>query len=402
MVAFADLRYNYTLNTVDRLAETLGIDPARLSVQSLQPVAASAGGSRRAGTSGAVDLSVVLLPDGSSSSQDAQGLVESSLSSPSAGLSVLGVQQQACGVCGNGICEAGERCDLSGGSGACCAMDCSLALSPCPSAVGSAVPCSGSGVCLRGSGVCACFAGYIGTACDIQYFGQPGSSGNVSSTPRTTLPGWATPPLRRGISVDRWLLSLPPTPGNGLTATQLQILASSGFDFLRLPVGPASLYNHSTGALFAARLSALDSAIDWVLASGLDVLVDLHFVSDSDKSRVLADPTAFSIYCTFAGNLAQHLTSSRPLARIALELFNEPHTTSNASAPAWPQLQNMLYSSVRAAAGSGLLLILTGDDFSSASGLSRLNPVNDGTPVAYGFHFYDPTPFTSQGATWGW
>jgi aryl-phospho-beta-D-glucosidase BglC (GH1 family) len=111
------------------------------------------------------------------------------------------------------------------------------------------------------------------------------------------------------------------------------------------PVGPASLYNQSTGALFAPRLSALDSAIDWVLACGLDVLVDLHFVSDSDKSRVLADPTAFSIYCAFAGNLAQHLTSSRPLPRIALELFNEPHTTSNASAPACPQLQNMLYSS---------------------------------------------------------
>ena len=384
---------------VSRLATALGVAPARLDVQSLQPVPLATGG-RRAGTgSGAVDLSVVIIPDGISSSQDAQGQVQSSLAASTAGLSVLGVQQQACGVCGNGICEAGERCDQSGIGAACCGEDCSLSLSPCPSAAGSTIPCSGSGVCLRGSGVCACFAGYIGSACDTPYFGQVSATKvNVS----TTLTTRTTPPLRRGVAVDGWLLSLPPAQGTGLTAAQLQILATSGFDFLRLPVGPMSLYNTSNGALLAANLVALDSVLDWVLASGLDVLVDLHFPSDTDKSRVLADPTAFSVYCTFAGQLAKHLASSRPLARFALELFNEPHPTSNTSAPAWPELQSALYAAVRAAAGPDLLLLLTGDDFSSASGLSKLIPVKDGTQVAYGFHFYDPTPFTSQGATWSW
>jgi hypothetical protein len=182
----------------------------------------------------------------------------------------------------------------------------------------------------------------------------------------------------------------------------LQALAQSGFDFLRLPVGPASLYNKSTGDLLLARLADLDAALNWVLASGLDILLDLHFVLDSDKMLVLSNPVAFDTYCTFAGKLAKHLIDTWPSSRVALELFNEPCSSSNTSAPLWPELQSVLYNKVRTAAGPGLLLLLTGDDYSSGAGLSRLQPVDDGTPVAYGFHFYEPSPFTQQGATWAW
>ena len=41
---------------------------------------------------------------------------------------------------------------------------------------------------------------------------------------------------------------------------QIAILASIGFDFLRLPVGPASLYNQAQpGVLIPAALAALDT-----------------------------------------------------------------------------------------------------------------------------------------------
>ena len=397
--AAAEARANYTASVLVRLAAALGVSVERLDVLDVIPVAAP--GSRRllaTGTSGAVDISVVLVPDGSSSSQDSQGLVQSSLAS-SSNLTVLSVQQEACGICGNGICEAGERCD-SGGTG-CCAQDCSLALSVCPSAAGSTVPCSGSGVCLPSSGVCACYSGYLGAACNFPYFSQVTAAAQ-SNTSAPPIPGSATPPLRRGASVDGWLLSLPPIAGSGLSPKQLEVLSQSGFDFLRLPVGPASLYNKSTGNLLQARLANLNAAMDWVLASGLDILLDLHFVVDADKMLVLSNPEAFDTYCRFAGQLAKHLTDTRPAARVALELFNEPRASSNASAPSWPELQQVLYTKVRAAAGPGLLLLLTGDDYSSGAGLSRLQPVDDGTPVAYGFHFYGPSPFTHQGATWGW
>lgn len=60
------------------------------------------------------------------------------------------------GVCGNGICEAGERCDESVSS-ACCVSDCPMVLSSCPAPAGSSVPCGGNGLCLLASGSCECF-----------------------------------------------------------------------------------------------------------------------------------------------------------------------------------------------------------------------------------------------------
>ena len=140
------------------------------------------------------------------------------------------------------------------------------------------------------------------------------------------------------------------------------------------------------------------------MAAGLDVLVDLHFPSDTAKTLVLSDPASFAAYKTFAASMAAHLAATRPLNRVALELFNEPYAPASgiyAGNTTWPALQAKLYAAVRAAAPT-LLLVLTGDDFSSASALSVLKPVDDGTPVAYTFHFYDPTPFTEQGATWAW
>jgi hypothetical protein len=192
-VGLAETRSNYTASLLVNLAEALGVNVERLDVLDLNPVPAPTASRRllATGTSGSVDVLVVLAPDGSSSSQDSQGLVQSSLTL-SSNLTVLSVQQEACGICGNGICEAGERCD-SGGTG-CCAQDCSLSLSACPSAAGSTVPCSGSGVCLPSSGVCACYSGYLGAACDFPYFSQI----TAAAQSNTSAPSIATCALKLG------------------------------------------------------------------------------------------------------------------------------------------------------------------------------------------------------------
>ena len=62
------------------------------------------------------------------------------------------------GICGNGICEIGERnwpgMDVIG-----CPQDCSFDFVPCPPVNGT--PCGGKGRCFTAIGVCDCFAGCV-------------------------------------------------------------------------------------------------------------------------------------------------------------------------------------------------------------------------------------------------
>jgi len=79
-------------------------------------------------------------------------------------------------VCGNGICEVGERPNVPAGESGCVA-DCPYPVVVCP--VGSnGRQCSGAGACLSsgGQGVCACWGSYGGDACATCAGGYTNSS----------------------------------------------------------------------------------------------------------------------------------------------------------------------------------------------------------------------------------
>jgi len=73
-------------------------------------------------------------------------------------------------VCGNGACEAGERCETASSSAStCCRGDCPYLVLQCPSpSWQNGGACSKHGKCVASSGACMCFAeqGYTGKACD--------------------------------------------------------------------------------------------------------------------------------------------------------------------------------------------------------------------------------------------
>ena len=70
-------------------------------------------------------------------------------------------QSYRVGICGNGICEVGERGTQSNGSQmylqGSCPQDCPVQYSACPA--NDSTPCSGRGTCLSSQGVCDCFPG---------------------------------------------------------------------------------------------------------------------------------------------------------------------------------------------------------------------------------------------------
>lgn len=61
-------------------------------------------------------------------------------------------------MCGNKVCEVGERSVIGGAAGT-CPKDCSAPTQSCPGG------CGGHGTCMPASGVCECWTGYQGKTC---------------------------------------------------------------------------------------------------------------------------------------------------------------------------------------------------------------------------------------------
>lgn len=97
----------------------------------------------------------------------AEYLLSAAASADSSQLALYSVQPSP--VCGNGVCEIGERpggnstSSLSQG----CPQDCPVPMVPCPIPTGSLSMCGGPprGVCATGSGACICSQGYAGSDC---------------------------------------------------------------------------------------------------------------------------------------------------------------------------------------------------------------------------------------------
>eukprot|EP00899_Mesostigma_viride_P008004 jgi/Mesvir1/17204/Mv07622-RA.1 len=175
------------------LTQRLGMSPSRVAILTVMSESESGtppggGASRRLfqeGPVGPIRLRVLyqLLPP--SALEDAQdSSVISSLAHEQGLLELLGasgsrnftgrirwldiIMLRPVGLCGNGVCEVGERCtgDNTNDEG-CCPFDCTVTLEECMAPVYSDAQCGGPGHgrCIRSSGECECAAGYTGDDC---------------------------------------------------------------------------------------------------------------------------------------------------------------------------------------------------------------------------------------------
>jgi hypothetical protein len=176
---FSELRSNFTLALQERLAAAIGKDLESVAITGISTSVPSAATRRLLDSGGGVEVQAILLPDGSTSA----GTVSLSPNSSLGNFTVLSVQQEATGMCGNAVCEQGERCDVDSTDGTtCCAADCRFSLSSCPTVAGDTLPCGGHGVCLPGSGQCSCYSGSAGSACEIDVLAWEAGGGATTET----------------------------------------------------------------------------------------------------------------------------------------------------------------------------------------------------------------------------
>jgi endoglucanase len=207
--------------------------------------------------------------------------------------------------------------------------------------------------------------------------------------------------LRRGINTSGWFAQVYDKRGyskehfqNWITAEDIALIKSMGFDHVRLSVDPQPMMmSHRPEEIPAEYLGYLDTAVKMILDHGLAVVIDLHPNSEL-KARLAKDDDFVQEFADFWRTLARHY-STWDAERVFFEILNEPEMSDRYR---WSGVQAKLASAIREGAPRHTM-IAAGARWSDDDDLVFIEPLRDAN-IIYTFHFYEPHIFTHQGATW--
>ncbi|HEV7747832.1 MAG TPA: cellulase family glycosylhydrolase [Pyrinomonadaceae bacterium] len=222
--------------------------------------------------------------------------------------------------------------------------------------------------------------------------------GPIRFSKQSLVPASRLARLRRGINLSHWFAQSADYSKTHLeshtTAADFALIKSIGFDHVRLTLEPAPLLNgDDPGRLKEEYLTYLDHALDLILMQRLAVIVDSH-PSDEFKLQLNTDARQLEAFGQFWEALARHLSTRDP-ERVFLEVLNEPMVEDGYR---WFGIQGKLISAIRSGAPKHTI-IASGHRWSGLPELLFMEPYADRN-IVYNFHFYEPFPFTHQGATW--
>ena len=208
--------------------------------------------------------------------------------------------------------------------------------------------------------------------------------------------------LRRGINLSEWFAQVYDPRGytkehlvGWVTADDIALIKSMGFDHVRLSINPEPMMRHNEADRIPADyLGYLDGAVKMILDHGLAVILDMH--PDSDfKAKLVQRDDEVEQFSDFWRALARHYSTYDP-EMVYFEMLNEPEFRDRYR---WAGVQAKLAVAIRDGAPKHTI-IAAGANWSDIDDLLELTPLSDPN-VIYNFHFYDPHTFTHQGATWG-
>ena len=177
-------------------------------------------------------------------------------------------------------------------------------------------------------------------------------------------------------------------------------IESMGFDFVRLSVDPGPLVA-SHGKQRQEALEVLSNAVKRVTSSGLNVVFDLHGVSQVPAYSMAliqdgADTEGVARYREMVKDVAQMLVGVGT-DKVALEPYNEPayYPCNSGGSDDWQRIMADTVRDIRSVSSS-LTIIATGACGGSIAGLVNLDPDFDDQNIYYSFHMYEPHSFTHQ------
>ena len=134
-------------------------------------------------------------------------------------------------------------------------------------------------------------------------------------------------------------------------------------------------------------------AMDQILQAHLAVQIAVF--PEDDYKQQLGTQKGVDNFVLLWSFLAKHFANRDP-ERVFFELMNEPGVNDPYR---WMGMQATVIDAIRKV-DTAHTIIATAARYSGLDDLLLLQPVRDSN-VIYNFHFYEPFPFTHQGASWG-
>lgn len=199
--------------------------------------------------------------------------------------------------------------------------------------------------------------------------------------------------LGRGVNLGNALEA--PTEGEwGVTLQEsyFKTIKDAGFESVRVPIKwSAHADTNAPYAIEATFFERIDWVIDQSLKQGLNVVLDMHNYDeinqnpDEQEARYLALWKQISArYKELPGN-------------VYFELLNEPNSSLTWSK--WNKMLKKALDTIRSE-DKWHTVIIGSVSWSNYAELVSLDIPNDERNVIVTFHYYDPFPFTHQGAEW--
>ncbi len=180
--------------------------------------------------------------------------------------------------------------------------------------------------------------------------------------------------------------------GRKIADDDFQVIAAAGFDTIRLPVRwSAHADEKPPYTIQEPFMNRVKHIVFLAREAGLNVILDDHHYEELYKQPAKHAPRLAGLWTQIATAFA-----NEPTEHLWFEIENEPHdqlTHKNLLATLQPALAAIRDTN------PDRPVIIGGELWSGINSLATL-PLPDDPHIVPTFHYYDPFPFTHQGATW--
>ncbi|MDE5855336.1 MAG: glycoside hydrolase family 5 protein [Ruminococcus sp.] len=207
---------------------------------------------------------------------------------------------------------------------------------------------------------------------------------------------------QRGINLGGWLSQNVLTAehcNTFITESDIKIIASWGFDHIRLPIDYNLILNDD-GSFIESGFKYIDSFVEWCGKYSLNMILDLHktagfsFDEGEDEKGFFYDENMISLFISIWTELAERYGKYNK--NIAFELLNE--IVEECDNEPWQKIAERTVKEIRRYAPETKILIGSYMNNSVLTVKDIALPFDEN--IVYNFHCYEPLLFTHQGAYW--